>query len=297
MTGSVLVRAPAKVNLFLRVLSRREDGFHQLETLFQAIDLCDVVRVRWAREGVRLDVEGPDPCPPEENLAFRAALGFLSLFPSERGVQVTLEKRIPAGAGLGGGSSDAAAVLRCLLALSGVASTPPELMRMAAELGADVPFFLGESALARGTGRGELLEPLRPLPARWVVLSLPPVHVSTGAAYESLSRRTARSQTPSGAGVQARSWDDVVLQLSNDFQDVVSAQHASVAESLAALQREGASGVLLSGSGAASFGVFGSRAEAREVAGRLCGEFGWPFRAAETLTALPELQPMPASEL
>ena len=289
MSDSLRVRAPAKVNLFLRVLARREDGFHDVETLFQAIDLCDVVGVGLAGEGVELDVRGPEPCPPEENLAFRAADGFRRRFSLEPGVRVRLEKRIPAGAGLGGGSSDAAAVLRCLAALSGVEPGSPRLRSLAEELGSDVPFFLGGSALAFGTGRGEVLEPLSPLPTRWVVLSTPPVHVSTGEAFESLSRPTAqRAVSVSTAETLPTSWDELLLQVGNDFQDVVAGAHPSVAKSLTALERVGASGVSLSGSGAASFGLFDSGSEAKEVADRLSEQLGWPFIAAETLSELPE---------
>lgn len=285
--------APAKVNLFLRVLHRRSDGFHDLETLFQAVDLCDEVAVRPGGPGVRLRLEGPDLGPPGENLAFRAASAFLAAAGLEgaEGVAVTLVKRIPAGAGLGGGSSDAAATLRCLDALWPGAVAPPELTGLAAGLGSDVPFFLGSSGLALGKGRGEIVTGVPPLPAADLVLVLPPVHVATGGAYAALA--TARGREGSGGrahavtGALPRSWEEVAAMAENDFQDVVPRSHPEVAASLEALSRAGARPALLSGSGAACFGVFRDREESVAVAVALAAELGWPAVPVRTLERLP----------
>lgn len=295
MTGPrrARVAAPAKVNLLLRVLERRGDGFHDLETLFQAVDLCDEVEVTTGGKGVRLQVEGPDLGPLPENLAYRAAGGFLSWAGlAGEGVAVRLRKRIPAGAGLGGGSSDAAAVLRCLDALwPGIAPTTL-LAELALSLGSDVPFFLGPAGLALGRGRGERLTPLPPLPTGHLVLVLPPVHVATGGAYGSLAALREEGALPRRASLPEGdwSWEDVATLAENDFEEVVPVRHPEVAASLGALRDTGARPVLLSGSGAACFGVFRGDAVARDAATRIGSRLGWAALPVPTLSELPRVE-------
>lgn len=285
------VRAPAKVNLHLRILGRRPDGFHDLETLFQAVDLCDEVTLTPGPPGVRLAVEGPDLGPLEENLAYRAAQGFLSAagLSGDVGVSIRLRKVIPAGAGLGGGSSDAGAVLRGMRALWPGRADGSAVDALATGLGSDVPFFLGESGLAVGTGRGEVLEPRPPLPTGHLVLVLPPVHVATGGAYAALARAREGGPPPEPAGWrwEAPTWADVVARAANDFQSVIAPVHAEVADSLTALEAAGARPALLSGSGAACFGVFTGEGEARAAAARVSAELSWPALAVRTLERLP----------
>lgn len=296
---SVTLAAPAKVNLFLKILHRRDDGFHELETLFQAVELCDRVTVARAGTGVALEVDGPDLGPLEENLAHRAARAFLHRVGARggEGVRIRLEKRIPAGAGLGGGSSDAAAVLRCLNALWGMGepgggALPPEsLAALGAELGSDVPFFLGGSTLALGTGRGEILLPLHPLPSAHLVLVLPPAHVATGPAYGALAQsRELQPPPPRDAwdpASLARGWDGLAHAAVNDFETVVPDAHASVAASLQALREAGGAPVLLSGSGGACFGHFADGARAAAAAERVARSLGWPALAVRTLVQWP----------
>jgi 4-diphosphocytidyl-2-C-methyl-D-erythritol kinase len=281
--------APAKVNLLLRVFDRRPDGYHELETLFQAIDLADEVRVERGGGSVELEVRGADLGPVEDNLAHRAAARLLAETRISEGVRITLTKRIPAGAGLGGGSSDAAAALRCVALLFEISSEDSLMRRIAAELGSDVPFFLCGSPLAAGRGRGELLEPLEHLPEAHLVLVMPPVHVSTAWAYHALD--AARRKHPASDGRtlrgQPRSWEDVAGDAHNDFQDVVAEQHPEVARSLAALERAGAALAMMSGSGAASIGLFPDRAATERAAETLSDELGWACHAVRTLTEVP----------
>jgi 4-diphosphocytidyl-2-C-methyl-D-erythritol kinase len=286
---AVTLRAPAKVNLALHVLGRRADGFHDIETIFQAVDLCDEVRVERGREGVALEVVGPDLGPTEENLAYRAALAALDALGHEGGVAIKLRKSIPVGAGLGGGSSDAAAVLRCVLALAGPSPRSTDLHPLAAPLGSDVPFFVGQSALTVGRGRGERLEPVPALPPADMVLVSPPVHVPTAWAYAELSaRREGRGDRPRRHhAVAPTSWEDVKSWAHNDFQALVSERYPEVARSLAALSSAGADLAMMSGSGSTSFGVFRGPSAAREAAGHLAGELGWPCTPVRTLSVLP----------
>jgi len=286
--------AVAKVNLSLRVLGKRSDGFHEIQTVFQAVDLADEVRVERAGEGITLTVEGADLGPDYENLAYRAAARFLEASGGKKGIHVTLVKRIPAGAGLGGGSSDAAAVLRCLAASS--PWFPQErLAHLGAALGSDVPFFLGGSPLARAEGRGEMLTALPALPAAHVVLALPPVHVSTAEAYGALGRGRLEPSAAGRGGVGGkggdeppRSWEEVAATLHNDFEGEIAERHVPIARSLDALRGAGAKGALLSGSGAASFGLFATAEEAARVATRLESALGWRFVPVRTLTRMPE---------
>jgi len=286
--GTCVLRAPAKVNLYLHVGERREDGFHEIDTLFQAVSLWDRVRVERSAGDVTLSVHGPDLGPVEENLAVRAARLFLEEIGSGEGVALELTKDIPAGAGLGGGSSDAAAVLRAMNHLWSAPVSAARLAGLGARLGSDVPFFLGDSALARGTGRGEVLRPLSPLAPADLVLVLPPVHVATGAAYAELARNRTRLRrdVPPSPEVPG-GWADVEGLARNDFEEVVSAGHPEIRRSLDALRAAGARPALLSGSGAACFGVFGEEVDASAVAGRLTGVLGWPVRAVRTIAAFP----------
>jgi 4-diphosphocytidyl-2-C-methyl-D-erythritol kinase len=291
------ILAPAKVNLFLHVGARRPDGYHDIETLFQAIDLADELQIELAGEGVALEVEGAELGPVADNLAYRAAEAFRAHAKLESGLRIRLTKHIPAGAGLGGGSSDAAAVLRCLAWMTGLEDPASRLLSVAAELGSDVPFFLCGSPLALACGRGERLEALPPLPVAHMVLSLTPVHVSTAAAYRALdeARASRGGAAPRGGaeggrargGIRPEAWADVRPAMRNDFQEVVAAEPA-IARSLEALSAAGASDVLLSGSGAASFGLFTDAAAAGRAADQLSDELGWPCVAVRTLASLPE---------
>jgi len=292
VTSVVRVLAPAKVNLRLRVLGSRTDGYHDLDTLFQAIDLTDEVEVELCPEGIELDVQNADLGPVTDNLAYRAAARLAGCLGYEGGIAVSLTKRIPAGAGLGGGSSDAAAVLRCLAKLLDVPEQDRRVSEAAEQLGSDVPFFLSGRPLARGRGRGEILEPMTPLPTADLVLVSPPVHVSTAKAYGALSdsRLGASAETPESSAPSPRSWDDVALQAVNDFQPIISTQHAEVRRALDALESRGARFALMSGSGSSVFGLFGSRAEAERVAAELTARLSWPCRAVRTLTDIPSTE-------
>ena len=308
---TVSLAAPAKVNLFLRVLDRRADGYHELETLFQSVSLTDEVSVTLNEDvpagvtpgselesgrgssTIRLQVEGADLGPAASNLAYRAAQRFVEETGLAATIDVTLVKNIPAGAGLGGGSSDAAAVLRCLADLTDV-DDPDLLFLIGSELGSDVAFFLAQSPTVLGKGRGEVLRELTPLPQTHLVLALPPVHVSTVDAYGALaSARAALTGTPEGnrvlrpepmldlGGLElARALDDLAH---NDFESVVAPTHSEIGESIAGLRAAGASPALLSGSGAASFGVFPSEEAAEQAARELEQRLGWPFLPVRTL--------------
>jgi 4-diphosphocytidyl-2-C-methyl-D-erythritol kinase len=287
VSGRATVLAPAKVNLALHVYRKRADGYHTLDTLFQAIDLCDEVDVELGGEGVVVEVRGADLGPQEENLAYRAAARFLEEAGADTGARVDLVKRIPHGAGLGGGSSDAAAVLRCMSVLVGGVAAP-QLHAIGAALGSDVPFFLGERPLARGRGRGEQLEAQPPLPAADLVLVSPPVHVGTAEAYSALAAsRVGEPPAAPPPDLRLRSWQGLEGVAENDFQTVIASAHPEIAQALASLRSAGASVALMTGSGSTCFGLFADEAGALAAAGELGASLAWPCRAVKTLTAFP----------
>jgi 4-diphosphocytidyl-2-C-methyl-D-erythritol kinase len=276
--------APAKVNLFLRVLAREETGYHQIETLFQALELSDGVAVeRTDGFGIELEVEGVAPGvlgPDDENLAVRAARAYLGsvsdIQGADGGWRIHLAKRIPHGAGLGGGSSDAAAVLRGLDALHGNRVGTEGLVRIGARLGADVGFFVLDRALALGWGRGDRLLPLDPLPPREVVLALPPFRIDTAWAYRTLAQeREATGREGPGGGVidlhRLRSWDGVAGWAENAFQAALAQAHPELGRLVDELTRAEAELALLSGSGCAVFGVFADAEAADRAAAAMDG--------------------------
>jgi 4-diphosphocytidyl-2-C-methyl-D-erythritol kinase len=256
----VKLAAPAKVNLHLRVLAREESGFHQLETLFCAIDLCDEIDLAPALPGLRLLVHGPDLGPPDKNLVIRAAQAFQQATELEPALEITLLKRIPAGAGLGGGSSDAAATLRGLNTMYGRPLSHAALLDIAGRLGSDVPFFLCGSPLALAWGRGERLLALPPLPPAPVLLVLSPFEVSTPEAYQALADHRVNEPAPIASSVQRlgnlASWSGVAEIAQNDFETVVFSMHPQLGDIKTELLDQGAIVALLSGSGSAMFAVF-----------------------------------------
>ena len=258
---AVSIEAQAKVNLRLCVLAREASGYHQLESLFIRIDLADTVRVATDTKTRSLECAGLD-LPAEENLAYRAAVAFLEAARWDTGFHVAIEKRIPSGAGLGGGSADAGAVLRALNALAPSPLAPSELMTIALRLGADVPFLTADSTLAMAWGRGERLLALRPLPAREVLLALPNFGVNTAAAFgwhaEASTGRALEAPAPLSLDELDR-WDAVAKLARNDLEGVVFAKHPEIAQCVETLASAGARIARMSGSGSTAFGIFDRR--------------------------------------
>lgn len=266
-------RAPAKVNPILRVHEREPSGYHEIETLFCALELADELTIDVAEgRGVRLDVQGAELGTIEENLAVRAARMFLQLAGAERDLAIRLRKRIPAGGGLGGGSSDAAAVLNVLDRVMPGAVGHLALRRAARDLGSDVPFFLGGRPLAWGAGRGERLREAPVLPSMPVLLVIPHFPVATGQAYAWLDASrggavSTRSSEPALADFA--SWEEVAAAAINDFEPAVFDRHPELREIRDLLAGAGAMLSLLSGSGSTVFGIFADDDRANAAASTL----------------------------
>jgi 4-diphosphocytidyl-2-C-methyl-D-erythritol kinase len=256
------VVAHAKINLALRVLAREASGYHSIETIFARLAMGDLVTVRVHHDGARtIDCSGEwsgAVGPGEENLAYRAAVAFADTVGWPPGFSIEIEKRIPVGGGLGGGSADAGAVLRALAALAPRPVPVSTLLALAASLGSDVPYLTTTAPLAIGWGRGERLLELPPLPERAVVLVIPSFAVSTREAYEWVS--AARGEHgPAPQSVPATrlgSWEGIAALAENDFEGPVAARHPELHQLLGALRGAGALIARLSGSGSTVYGIF-----------------------------------------
>ena len=266
---ALTVLSPAKVNLYLEVLARRPDGYHDIESVMQLVDLCDRVHLERAPAGISLTVDGGEVPADPTNLAYRAAALLGERMGLRDGVRIHLEKRIPVGGGLGGGSSNAAAVLAGLSRLFDLGQPPEALARLGAELGSDVAFFLSPG-LALVTGRGERVRPLAPWPPRWLVVANPGVSVSTAWAYREVSSKLTEGERRStiqpfvigGALPWPPTW------AFNRFEEAVLPQRPEIRRLKSLLEAGGAEPALLTGSGASVFGVVRDAASAEALAHR-----------------------------
>jgi 4-diphosphocytidyl-2-C-methyl-D-erythritol kinase len=272
MSYDMRVRAFAKINPSLRVLGTRSDGYHELRTIFQSIALHDTLTIRARRGAFALTCDDP-ACPTDEtNLVARAAAGLWRAAGrrgAPRDVAIELQKRIPMQAGLGGGSSDAAAALRALAQRWRVGEA--KVRAAAAALGADVPYFL-EGGAVLGLERGDVLFRLVEPPPHWVVLVLPDFGVSTKDAFTWFDRDRRRNDVARAFLARVRGPERAAAQeqgLVNDLQAPVVARHPEIARIISALRRLGASHAAMSGSGSAVFGLFCARETAVQAARRV----------------------------
>ena len=275
------ILAPAKINLHLEVLEKRPDGYHEIQSLMQRVDLSDEVDVRTDGEGIRLVTEGEAIPGGMDNLACRAAQLFCRRTGATEGLEIRIRKRIPVAAGLGGGSSNAGAVLAALNDLFQTGLDQDSLLEMGAQLGSDVPFFLfPKPALARG--RGEKLSAVGLPEGLGFLLLVPPFRISTPWSYETFDRLTGGKKKE---GAQLResypALADLLPVLKNDLEIPALSRYPEIGRMKEGLLRQGAKGALMSGSGPVTFGLFSSKKEAEEVARRLKLPEGWQSIVAE----------------
>jgi len=263
------LRAPAKVNLFLEVLRKRPDNYHDIETILQEIDLFDKVTIKEnSSPEIIIHSANPDIPTDNSNLAFKAARLFKEhIQEKKRGVAINLEKNIPIAAGLGGGSSDAAATLIGLNKLWNINLDKHTLLSLAEQIGMDVPFFIhGGLCLARG--RGEKLTPLAHLPEIWFVLAIPSIKVSTAWVYSHLSISPLTRKIKENRmlkALQSADAGEIGKQLFNRLEEVTMKRHKEIASIKEKMLSAGAGGALMSGSGPAVFGIFPARQEAYKM--------------------------------
>ena len=281
LPDELVIRAPAKINLTIRVLDRLDTGYHRLWSIMHTVDLFDVVRVRLNRDHQQIVLQCGDSSLPVDrgNLVYRAAEAVLQRAEGKFGVDIELTKAIPMSAGLGGGSSDAAATIWGVSQLLKLHWDVAELSECGASLGSDIPFFF-RSPCALVRGWGQEVTPCRLEGERWVVLVNPGFPIQTKWAYDQLaSHRTEilplseLAHTVENHG--AVSWGDLLDVMENDFEPSLFPQYPILGFIKDKLRSLGAQGVLLSGSGATVFGIFGTKDGARSASAQLQHDTQW----------------------
>lgn len=268
MTNAVTVEAPAKINVDLRILATRADNYHELSTIFQTIALRDTLTVSRAGAGIAITCSDPGVPTDRRNLVWKAVEAVretLGAAAPADGVHVDLFKRIPSQAGLGGGSSDAAAVIGALEHLWSVSLAVTDRRRIARALGADVPFFL-RGGTALGLGRGDDLVPLAPLPPWPVVVVHPGFGVATADAYRWYDEDRVPASSPGEWPAETEGWRQALAACRNDLEGPVADRHPAIARLVAWLRRQGALHAAMSGSGSAVFAIFEDEETARAAA-------------------------------
>jgi len=277
--SSLTLKAPAKINLFLKVLNRRPDGYHEIESLMQKIKLFDILHL--SRQGEQISLSCPGNTLPEdrENLAYRAAHAFFSATGIKPGIKIILEKNIPVAAGLGGGSSDAAAVITGLNTLLNANLGREQLIDIARPLGADVPFFVQDCSAAMATGIGDCIQQVLPMRGLSIVLVNPGFGVSTKWVYENFPL-TSNSNTYILARDQKTTKDfhaaapSLYEELGNDLEVVTINRFPEIGDLKKELKKGGAVTSLMSGSGPTVFGLFVSEEDAQRSIMQLSKKFG-----------------------
>jgi 4-diphosphocytidyl-2-C-methyl-D-erythritol kinase len=294
MTPNVTFPALGKVNLFLRVLSRNADGYHSVETLLCLIGLSDTLGAeRRDARGVTIEVQGTDVGPAEENLAVRGAQRVLEATGNRFGVHLSLTKRIPVRAGLGGGSSDAAAALHAVNHLAGGAVPRHELLQFAAQLGSDVPFFVTGAPLSLAWGRGERMIRLPPLRSSPALLVTPKVTVSTAEAYAWIDAGRGDTWRRGALALDLEAlaqWGDIGRMAGNDFESPVFSRHPKIREAFEALVSTHPLVCRMSGSGSTLFAVYRSDRDRQDAIMMMGRKYG-------TVTSVDTVATVPAPQL
>ncbi|MBN1627607.1 MAG: 4-(cytidine 5'-diphospho)-2-C-methyl-D-erythritol kinase [Deltaproteobacteria bacterium] len=259
------IKAPAKINIHLKVTGRRPDGYHELVSIMVPVEIFDIIDLKVSSDAqIRINCMGREIPADDSNLAYRAAGDFMSRAGIRDGISISLVKNIPVAAGLGGGSSDGAAVL---LALNNMYSRPlsqAELHKLALNLGADVPFFLME-APCLATGVGEILEPIRNWPEAWYIIVTPPIQVSTAWVYRNLKLKLTTGEYDYIVKTLKNGNFTISGLLENDLETVTTASFPLINTLKKLLVDAGAEGAIMSGSGPSVFGVFASREKAESA--------------------------------
>jgi 4-diphosphocytidyl-2-C-methyl-D-erythritol kinase len=287
--GTMVFTAPAKINLYLEVIGKMNDGYHEIETFFERISILDRIEIEPSRDG-RTIIRCDDPRVPtgEESLLGRTIRAFREASGKTEDFSVSLEKNIPLSAGMGGGSSDAASFLRGLNEMTGFPLEEDELFGIGRSLGADIPFFLAGCSFARGTGRGDVIKKLEKRQDLWHVVVNPPFEVATKDIYN----KTSAFALTKGRGVDkmisaflsGNNIKGIAENLRNDLQDIVLREFPVLEKVFSGLREAGAEGVLLSGSGPTVFGIF-SREKSEKAAETIQQMFSgenWRVYVAQT---------------
>ncbi len=272
----MIIKAPAKINLFLEVLNKRKDGYHNIETLFLKIKLFDKLKLRLIKNGIKISCKHPDVPENKSNLVYKAAKLLQQKTGTDKGVHISIEKNIPVFAGLGGGSSDAAAVLRGLNKLWALNLDQKELLTIARKIGADVPFFVTDYNIAIGKARGDRLTPLAIESKFWILLLKPNISVSTKQAYQGLSSGLTRTKNDVKLLIHAlknKRMELIEKTLFNRLETVVFKEFKQLKKIKQMISARGVRAVLMSGSGSVIFGLLNNRKEGIKLKQELQGAY------------------------
>ena len=276
---SLTLKAPAKINLFLKILHRRADGYHEIVSVMQKVALFDILHISRQGESISLSCQGSQLPENRDNIVYKAADIFFSATGIAPGVQIVLEKNIPIAAGLGGGSSDAAMVLLGLNTLLEASLDTERLKDMGLQLGADVPFFVQDYSAAVATGIGENLQKVEPISDYWILLVNPGFMVSTKRVYENFPLTSSSNPYILARGRKMPSDLHKVPpgffeELGNDLEVVTINQYPEIGDIKKEFKKSGAAAVLMSGSGPTVFGLFSGEKEAQRSFVRFAEEYG-----------------------
>ncbi len=280
------LRSPAKLNLYLKVLSKRPDGYHDIETIFERIDLCDEIKLKTLKKDIVVLCDNPQvPCD-SRNLVYKAAQMLREKYAVTSGVEITLKKNIPVAAGLGGASSNCACTLRGLNELWGLKLDKKQIFEIGSAIGADVAFFLLDCGRAMGRGKGEILEALPKDESFWYLLVNPGFAVLAKDAYSGLN--LGLTHTPDNSKIDVPSFKKVRFEdlngfLFNSLEVPVESKFKEISEMKSQIIKAGLKLSLMSGSGPTVFGVASSKEEAWEAKNRLVLRGGWQAFVATTL--------------
>ncbi len=286
MTEVLTLKAPAKINLYLKILNKRPDGYHDIETVFERIDLYDTIKLRPLDKDIVVLCDNPQvPCD-SRNLVHRVAAVLKESYGISSGVEITLNKKIPVAAGLGGASSDCAACLRGLNELWGLKLKKDDIFDIGSRIGADVAFFLMDTGRAIGRGKGEILEPLPKGEKFWYLLVNPGFEALAKDAYSALNFGLTHAGNNSKIDVHSLRkirFNDLGGFLFNSLEAPVEKKHKEVSEVKSEIIKAGLKLSLMSGSGPTVYGIAESREKALEVKKRLLLREGWQAFVSATL--------------
>lgn len=269
--NGISLKAPAKINLFLEILGKRDDGYHEIETVMQEIDLVDNLQFEEIREGVKLKCNNKNIPSDENNLVCKAANLIVNECGIKKGVLISLEKNIPVGAGLGGGSSDAATTLKALNSLWKIGLSDVDLMEFAARLGSDIPFFIkGKTALC--SGRGENITPIEVKIEMNYLIIFPHINISTTTIYRNLKIDLTKKRKDVSFFLNALKYSkvaDISKLLFNRLEEVIFATYPDLLRVKSSLEHFDFCGLSVSGSGSAFFGLCNDRRQAEAIKGKV----------------------------
>lgn len=274
--------SPAKINLFLHIIGKRADGYHDLATLMCGLKVYDVVSLDFKADDVTVACNHPLVPQNHTNLAVRAATAFLNHINASAGVGITIEKHIPVGAGLGGGSSNAATAMLGLNRFYDYPLSRETLIQLGVSLGADIPFFIDQKP-AIATGVGELLEPYRGLEPYSALVVFPGFSISTAEMFKNFNLRLTKDMEKIRIPFFKTKHFDIQRDLYNDFEKIAGVKYPEIAAIKADLLKNGAMGALMSGSGSAVYGLFQDRRRADAARAALCRQERWQLFVADII--------------